>query len=330
MVGKLLGKGSQKNRRNLPPPAPALVLKDEKALDKCKEILAARKAAPPPPAVPALKGEEFLRFLLERGEGELAVCEGCGGGISFFGSLPDFYRCSCGGEVRTWDDRDWKRAADRVRQACRRDKTLLPTIKAERDTVHKGAPLPRLPAPFSWLYEVWEKTGYRPGRPFNPTVHYGLAHAVGQLERRGLSQREILYVLHQPRGVPFQRGRKKYANIPDSILWELGERVRKEVGPLPKSPQELGRSVRWARRQWSDPMARLRGERVKIAIKRPSSGRAGPEPRTTVPAVIGASRESDIDPTTLRRRAKDIKRESAAHPPSWGKSYGLLQRGKDI
>jgi hypothetical protein len=218
------------------------------------------------------------------------VCERCGGGVSFFGSLPDFYRCPCGGEVRTWDDRDWKRAAHRVRQACRRDKMLLPTIKAEWDTVHRDPrtdrplPLPRscLPDAFAWLPDQWKKAGYRPGRPFNPTIHYRLAHAVGELERRGLSQREIFDILRQPSGVPFQRGRKKYANIPDPILWELGERVRKQIGTLPKSPQELGRSVRWARRQWSDPTARLRGERVKrIAIKRPSTRKAGPEPRAS-------------------------------------------------
>ena len=115
----------------------------------------------PPVNVPALKGGEFLRFLLEGGEGELAICVRCGGGVSFFDSLPDGYTCTwCDGPMMPVGPTWWESMARRVRQVLKRDPTLLRKIKADWGAVTEGAPLPRLGPWFAWLNDVWKSVGY--------------------------------------------------------------------------------------------------------------------------------------------------------------------------
>ncbi len=190
----------------------------------------------PPVDVRALTGGELLRLLLERilGHREMAVCQECGGGVSFSGSMPDWWRCIyCEGILRHVDQGAWEQMAHRVRGALRRDRTLLSRIKADFEDVRRSADLPPLPQPFSWLADYWRKAKRPRGRPFYPAWHLQLAYDVGDLQREGISLSEITNILKQP-------GDRRFLN-----------------------PEEIWRSNQWATRYYTQPMARLRGERVR-------------------------------------------------------------------
>ena len=202
----------------------------------------------------------------------LAVCRRCGGGVRLLGtreSPESPIPCSwCHSSCIPLDDGWWVRLANRVRRACQRDRTLIPTLKAHWDAVHDGAPLPCLPEPFSWLNHVWELPGKPSGRPFAPLLHYLRAHAADRLRSARVTQKKIVEILGQP---DREKRRQLYGSLPDRTRRFLGS-----YGPwlsdvdFIAGPEELRRSVRWAHRQWSNPRARWRGERVRR--------RAGPRP----------------------------------------------------
>ena len=160
----------------------------------------------------------------------------------------------------------WAKAAARMRTACRRDRRLVPALKAERQATYGNVPLPAFPPPFDWLNRVWKTTSAR-GRPLASTEHYELAHAVERLRLAGVSMNQVFKILSEADPVERQ---KLYDRLPAASLRFLGEAVRAGVAELPfvSSRQELKRRVDWARRQWTEPLARLSGERVRTRRRR--------------------------------------------------------------
>jgi hypothetical protein len=220
--------------------------------------------------VMTLSGPELLRLVLQtpRVSERLRRCLQCGFQVLDLGSPRDepltCVNCRQGRCERLgvgW----WRRAAGRMRRACRQDPTLLPAIKAEWEARHGDVPLPVFPDPFSWLNAVWETVAKR-GRSFDARRHHELAHLVDRLSSAGISMNKISVILSTADHVVRER---LYDALPAAVRRWLGASFRAELKNLPfvSSKEELLRSVRWAHRQWTEPRARLRGERVRPRLK---------------------------------------------------------------
>jgi hypothetical protein len=122
------------------------------------------------------------------------------------------------------------------------------------------APRPRFPAELAWLTDAWEKSA-KPGRPFGARMHYRRAHVYGRLRAAGGSPKKIVEILTDPSPESRQR---RYDGLPEPVRQFLGD-FKNEVLSVDcvSGPEELRRSVQWARRQWSSPKFRLTGERVR-------------------------------------------------------------------
>lgn len=230
-----------------------------------------------------LPGRELLRLFLEQPAiwRALVRCPKCG----FEAVLPEkdgpAIPCiQCGdGVCAPLNEAWWARAAERIRRACLRDRMLLPAVKDEWEEMCGRpeeerrfgceAPRPRFPAELSWLTDAWERAA-KPGRPFGARVHYRRAHVYGRLRAAGASSRSIIEILTDP--APDSR-RQRYDGLPERVRQFLGD-FRSEVLSVDfaSGPEELRRSVQWARRQWSAPSLRLTGERVRTRrrTRRPS------------------------------------------------------------
>lgn len=224
----------------------------------------------------ALGGRELLRLVLHHPNvmDRLSRCERCGAQAEFIGFGPgDARRCfECdAGMCLPLGARWWAKAVGRARTACQRDRGLVPALKAEWEATYGNVPLPALPSPFEWLNEAWKRTGGR-GRPLSALAHFELAHAAGRFQLAGVSLNKVFEILRQP-------GRSKRLEIYDSLPAHrrqfLGDEMRNGLASLPfvSTREEMGRRLRWARRQWTDPLARLRGERVRSRRKTPGLGR---------------------------------------------------------
>ena len=217
-----------------------------------------------------LSGPELLRFVLQTPQvcEQLRRCSKCGFQLLAPGSPRDeplsCMNCQEGFCERV-DVGWWRRAANRMRRACRQDSALLPAVKAEWEARHGDVPLPIFREPFAWLNAVWETVAKR-GRPFGARRHYELAHMVGRLTSAGISMNKISLLLNTADAVARQR---VYDALPARVRRWLGEPFRTELRNLPyvSSREELQRSVRWAHQQWTEPRARLRGERVRARAK---------------------------------------------------------------
>src|SRR5207253_10856895 len=112
------------------------------------------------------------------------------------------------------------------------------------------------PEPFGWLNAAWKQTARPAHRPFAPLACYQLAHAVGALEAAGVPPEKVLELLATPDG---RRRQQIWETLPQSARRFLG---RDPTVGLPSTNRvRLEEAVRWARRQWTNPMARVRGER---------------------------------------------------------------------
>ena len=166
------------------------------------------------------------------------------------------------------------RASERIRRAVRSDRTLLPRVKAEWAARTDGAPLPTLREPFAWINSVWASANRPLGRPSSPWVCYQLAHAVGALQSAGVSREQVAKLFQEP---DRERRQALFQRLPDGV-----HRFRDTRGPglvleLPSvNGTRLWEAVRWAHRQWTNPMARVRGERP---FHVPSPGRVAPAPK---------------------------------------------------
>ncbi len=236
----------------------------------------------------ALSGRELLRLLAEDPNSFFAPhvwCSRCERVTAILWGdwkegLREWFRCSaCDGPVTLLEE-GWRRVASkRIRHAIQGDPALLSRVKMKWEELHDGAPFPRLPEPFGWFDLAWKKAGKPPGRPSSVLVRYHLAHIVGRLESAGLSCEQIQEVF-------LERNKKRrfqiYDNYPDRVHRFLGSEFRNSIGaaPIVSRPDQLWRRVQWARRQWTNPMDRLREERLNA----PTAGRQSGQGSTAVPA----------------------------------------------
>jgi hypothetical protein len=163
---------------------------------------------------------------------------------------------ACGDPTELLNPRWLYQASARVRRALRLYPDLLAEVKAEWRSVHGGNSLSELPEPFAWLNAVWARTGNPGHRPFEPLVCYQLAHTVDQLEAAGISSKEILEILAEPNmGKRLKLGERFSKPLQRSLASRL-------TAGLPSvNSTRLEEAVRWVRQQWTNPMARVRGDR---------------------------------------------------------------------
>lgn len=103
-------------------------------------------------------------------------------------------------------------------------------------------------------------------------AHFELAQAVGRFQSAGVSLNKVLDILRQPDRL---KRLEIYDSLPGHSRRFLGEEMRGGLAGLAfvSTREEMGRRLRWARRQWTDPLARLRGERVRSRRKIRGLGR---------------------------------------------------------
>ena len=167
----------------------------------------------------------------------------------------------CRGPVTPLGPAWWARASERMRAAGRRDRKLLGQIQAEWRGEHGDVALPPLSEPFAWLNALW--AGQRaPGRPLDSLGHFVLAHMVGRLQAAGVSLNQIFRLASIP---DLDQRRAAARNLPDSARRFVGADLDGILAQLPfiSDRAEFKRRLRWAIRQWTDPGARFRGERVR-------------------------------------------------------------------
>ena len=213
-----------------------------------------------------LTGPQLLRVILHQPKvwERWSVCRGCGAQADFIGfDAMALRRCAeCGvGICEPLDAAWWAQAAGRMRAAYRRDRRLIPALKAEWQAMYGDVALPAFPPPFAWLNEAWKSNSAR-GRPLTSVAHFELAHAVGRFQAAGVSLNKLFAILSEADRI---KRRQLYDRLPASSRRFLGDDMRRQLDQLPivSAREELRRRLRWARRQWTEPIARLSGERVR-------------------------------------------------------------------
>ena len=212
-----------------------------------------------------LSGEEWLRLLT--GETNMVALVGWCGNCR----VGECYRESCqrcGAALTLFNETFWSQIGRKIHRALQKNRTLLSRIKSDRENLYGTKHQPTFPAPLAWLHTLWEQTLPPPHQPFAPQVHYRVANWIESLRRLGLSKQEIIEVLGDkklPDGA-IKGERQDYAKLPHADLLVLGEEFRRAVGSPPGSVNDLSemwRTIQWADRQRTVPMARLKGERVR-------------------------------------------------------------------
>jgi hypothetical protein len=175
----------------------------------------------------------------------------------------------CGEALLLFDEQFWVQISHKIQLALQKDRALLSRVKSERENLYGTRYQPRFPGPLEWLFKLWEKAPRPSHRSFDQKAHYLVANCVESLQRLGLSKEETVDVLNT---VEFPNGQiewqgKDYAKIPGEDLRTIGQGIRRAVGEIPGSAidmSEMIRTMAWVDRQRSVPMARLRGERVRM------------------------------------------------------------------
>ena len=221
-----------------------------------------------------LNGEQWLRLLtLETNFTALVGwCPHCHGGERV-GPCCRY----CGNQILLFDDAHWDRVGSKIRGALRKDRTLLPRVKADREQLYGTQPQPNFPDRLSWLRLAWEGAAKPSHRPFEAALHYRMANCVQILQECGLSRGEIADVLGEEiiKAEPKERQRKKYGGMPLEDLRALRNGVRDLFGYTPGaalSVVEMGRISTWVNRQRAVPMARLNGVRVRDRVRTAKRG----------------------------------------------------------
>lgn len=169
------------------------------------------------------------------------------------------------------DSEFWQKAGQKIRLALVKNHTLLPEVKTAWTALYGGRHHPKFPAELEWLMHAWVRAGQPPHRPFDPKMHYDVANWVRSLQQLRLSHEEIIDVMDgtfedDRRNGPITRGKKVYANIKVQDLRMLRHKFKEIIGDVPGSMlnrEEMWRTLEWVGRQRANPMARLRGERVR-------------------------------------------------------------------
>jgi hypothetical protein len=219
------------------------------------------------PAISTLSGEEWLRLLTEM---NLSACSGwcepCRH-VQFSGDT-----CfECQQLLTKPNAKLWERVGEKIRSTLASDCGLLTEIKAAWRKLHGEHRHLQFPAELQWLARTWNEAGRPPHRPFDPKTRYVVANWVQALQARGLSQEEIVSVMRgdfeeDTRLGPIKIGKQDYGKVPVQELRTLNQQFKKDVGYIPGSllhREELWRTLEWVHRQRANPMARLRGERVR-------------------------------------------------------------------
>jgi hypothetical protein len=212
-----------------------------------------------------LSGAEWLRLLA--GETTLAAFVGwCA--ICRTVNCRETTCRHCGAEkIVLFDEQFWHAVGRKIQRTLQKDRTLLSLVKSERESLYGKTPV--FPASLDWLLKLWMEAPRPPHQRFNPKIQYLVANWISSLQRVGLSNEEIIEVLNKddfPDG-PFERQGKDYAGIPGEELRKMGAAFRRAVKNVPSSARDLSemwRTRQWVGRQRTAPMARLRGERVRI------------------------------------------------------------------
>ncbi len=149
----------------------------------------------------------------------------------------------CNGPRIVLDEKFWETRNVRMKRALWKDPLLLPTVKAEWESMREGSPLlPSPPYPFpkpmAWLSPRWEEARKPPGRPIRIGAYYRLHNIVQFLRDSGLSLKYIV----------------------DVIAKERGKTSAKECASI---EAEIRSARRLVENQRADPQARLQGTRIK-------------------------------------------------------------------
>ena len=178
-------------------------------------------------------------------------------------------RCrACAAELVRFDESFWIKVGKRIRRALTKDRALVRLAKAEWESLYGTQRKPSFPGQLKWLAKAWEDVQKPSHRPFSPKLHYQVANWVRSMQKLGLSKGEIVDIMagEDFSDGPIKRGRKDYANIPGEELRKLREGFQQIAGKIPGNLlnlEEIWRTMKWVDRQRQDPMARLRGERVR-------------------------------------------------------------------
>ncbi len=169
------------------------------------------------------------------------------------------------------DSEFWQKVGQKIRLALVKNHSLLPEVKTSWISVYGVRHHPKFPAELEWLRCAWAWAGQPPHRPFDPKVHYDVANWVRSLQQLGLSHEEVIDVMNgtfedDHRDGPITLGKKDYANMPVQDLRMLRHKFMEITGYVPGSMlnrEEMWRTLEWVDRQRANPMARLKGERVR-------------------------------------------------------------------
>lgn len=215
-----------------------------------------------------LPGEEWLRLCVS----EMNVtaiagwCEQCHGA-----QLSGEHCLGCQRPLIKLDSEFWQKVGQKIRRALVKNHTLLSEVKTAWKKLYGDRHHPKFPAELEWLWHAWASARQPPHRPFDPKLHYAVANWVRSLQRKGLSQEEIIDVMagtfdEDTSPGPIKRGKKDYANISVQVLRKLSQEFKGIYDYVPGSlvkREEMWRTLEWVDRQRANPMARIRGERVR-------------------------------------------------------------------
>ncbi len=190
------------------------------------------------------------------------------------------------------------------RRALRRDPKFVARIKAETPWLPDDVACRKFTGPLAWLGEVWQRAGKPPGRPFDPTRHWGIVTAMQMLrtthtpipaaggepmfdteshEMRPARPGELIGTQrgHEPgltfseavrvlEGEPFPPGplpaRHDGVTRP-ALTGEMLNAISQDLRKrlgYPASREEIIRSLQWARERRASPQARYAGTRVRV------------------------------------------------------------------
>jgi hypothetical protein len=248
---------------------------------------------------------QWLRFMIERpsvlyeAEDEAAWgrCSLCA-----WESQERIERCAlCGWPINLRGEPLQRELSKLIRRALLRDTRLVARLKAEVPWLPDDVVCGRFTGPLAWLDPIWRRAGKPPGRPYDPTRHWGIVAAMEMLmqthapspaeegeplfdgdiqETRparagelklvpcgyGLTLREAVGVLSgkqfPPGSVPSRRDGMARPALTGDLLNSIGKALQTQLG-YRVGREEVFRLWRWGRQLRGSAQARWSGTRVR-------------------------------------------------------------------